>query len=143
MKIRRDIARPMRWGPIGRPAIVSPSESVDTTLAVSFLAMEQAALQMVRERGGQLELLGSCPVDDVLRRDERLRAIPDPTGLFLNSLLVPARRRPGDPLEVRFAHRSFQEFFLAKALARRPPPGNISGVPVEVQAWVDEIAEES
>jgi hypothetical protein len=89
-KIMRDILRPMRWGNIGREAIISESESSDTTLRLSFRAMMKAAYKMTQIVGNSLELLSDCQIDDVISTDEQLKNISDPTGLFLNSLLMPS-----------------------------------------------------
>jgi len=72
-----------------------------------------AAQQMTNVNGVDVELLPDCSIDDVLISDEKLRGIVDPTGLFLNSLLVPVLTRSHQSLRIRFAHRTYQEFFLA------------------------------
>jgi hypothetical protein len=114
MKIARDVVNPMKWGSLGRAPIVGNTESVDATIRLSFQAMMLAAFHMTARRDKVLELLPSCPVDDILLSNERLKGITDPTGLFLNSLLIPiSPSLTYEPLRIRFAHRAYQEFFLA------------------------------
>jgi hypothetical protein len=56
-----------------------------------------------------------------LLSNERLKGITDPTGLFLNSLLIPVSPSLAyEPLRIRFAHRAYQEFFLALYLREHP-----------------------
>lgn len=113
-KIMRDILRPMRWGNIGRDAIISESESSDTTLRLSFRAMMKAAYKMTQIVGNSLELLPDCTINDVISSDDQLKNINDPTGLFLNSLLMPIQNTlPHSQVRIRFAHRAYQEFFLS------------------------------
>jgi hypothetical protein len=114
LKIRRDILNPRKFGGAGRVSIVPTAEETDTTMRLAFKAMKIAAYQMtaVSERHHCLELLPSCDIEDVLLADERLKMVLDPTGLFLHSLLIPTRSTP-ERLEIAFAHRTYQEFFLA------------------------------
>jgi len=133
MKIARDTVNPMRWSSLGRAPIVGRTESVDATIRLSFLAMMLAAFQMTQQNGDVLELLPSCPIDDVLRASERLIGITDPTGLFLNSLLLPVSPSPTyEPLRIRFAHRAYQEFFLALYLREHPNMNGSIKVPDSV-----------
>jgi hypothetical protein len=120
-KVRRDICRPMIWGTLGRSPITSQFESLDATLRLAFLAMMLAAYRMTESRDNMIELLPSCPLDEFLLSDERLKGIADPTGLFLNSLLVPVfSRLLHEAPRLRFAHRAYQEFFLALFLRNHP-----------------------
>lgn len=121
MKLARDVVNPMKWGSLGRAPIVGNTESVDATIRLSFQAMMLAAFHMTARKDNVLELLPSCPIDDILLSNERLKGITDPTGLFLNSLLIPVS--PSlvyEPLRIRFAHRAYQEFFLALYLREHP-----------------------
>lgn len=112
-KIRRDVTRPMSWGDFGRQPIISETESPEQTLQLSFRAMMLASQQMTSIRGKEIELLSECAIDNVLKSDVSLMNVSDPTGLLLNSLLVPIKSRPHDLLRICFAHRAFQEFFFA------------------------------
>jgi hypothetical protein len=113
MKIRRDVCRPMIWGNMGRQPIISETETLDETLRTAFRAMMLAAHQMTNLNGDDIELLPDCYLDNVLLSDEKLRGVVDPTGLFLNSLLVPIIARSHELIRIQFAHRTYQEFFLA------------------------------
>ena len=113
MKIHRDVCRPMIWGSVGRQPILSETEPLDETLRLAFRAMMLAAQQMTNVSGDDVELLPDCSIANVLLSDEKLKGIVDPTGLFLNSLLVPVLARSHESLRIRFAHRTYQEFFLA------------------------------
>jgi hypothetical protein len=135
MKIARDVVNPMKWGRLGRAPIVGNTETVDATIRLSFEAMMLAAVQMTGRNDKVLELLPSCPIDDVLLSNERLKGVTDPTGLFLNSLLIPASPSlPHEPIRIRFSHRAYQEFFLALYLKEHPE--TIKGIEIP-----DSIAE--
>jgi hypothetical protein len=121
VKIARDVVNPTKWGSLGRAPIVGNTESVDATIRLSFQVMMLAAFHMTARSDNLLELLPSCTIDDVLLSNERLKGITDPTGLFLNSLLVPiSPSLTYEPLRIRFAHRAYQEFFLALYLRNHP-----------------------
>lgn len=121
MKIARDVVNPTKWGAPGRAPIVGNTESVDATIRLSFQAMMLAACNMTKRRDNLLELLPSCSLDEVLMSNERLKGITDPTGLFLNSLLIPiSPSLTFEPLRIRFAHRAYQEFFLALYIRNHP-----------------------
>ena len=140
MKIVRDVTAPTMRGGAGRISIAAGSDGVDATVELAFLAMRWAAFRMTQVNEGTLELLASCSVDDVLSAHPRLQAITDPTGLVLNSLLVPVSpRKAGDSLGVRFAHRAFQEFFLADILWRHPDLRPAATLPSDIEAWMLEF----
>jgi hypothetical protein len=67
---------------------------------------------------------------------------PDsPTSLMLNSLLIPTSdRSPDGTQRMRFAHRIFQEFFLARAIADDPTLFADATLPASITEWIDEIA---
>ncbi|HJQ34994.1 MAG TPA: hypothetical protein VJ866_22785 [Pyrinomonadaceae bacterium] len=143
LKILRDILNPLNLGGEGRQPIVENADGTEATVRLAFRAMKAAALEMTTRpaRGNSLELLPSCDVEDVLLSDRRLEAVLDPTGLFLHSLLVPVRSTP-ERLEIGFAHRAYQEFFLA--LCIRDDPGRFSGVdlPTGVRDFMNDIRAE-
>jgi hypothetical protein len=114
LKIRRDVLNPTSFGGAGRAPIIPNAEGSETMIRLAFKAMKLAAYKMttLSEQNNTLELLSSCEVDEVLLSDERLKAIIDPAGLFLHSLLIPSRSN-AEKLEIGFAHRTYQEFFLA------------------------------
>lgn len=121
LKILRDIDAPMKWGNISREPIISNNESPDTTVQLSFYAMKIASSKMVKIINNVLELEPYCTLDEYLLSNPRLSSIQDPTGLFLNSLLVPVPQKSvPDSIKIRFAHRAYQEFFLALYIMENP-----------------------
>jgi hypothetical protein len=142
-KIARDVANPMRWGSVGRAPIANDRESLDSTIRLAFRAMTLAAFRMTEIQQGALELLPSCQLDDLLISDEQLSIISDPTGLFLNSLLVPNSPTPAyKPREIRFAHRTFQEFFLALYLSQHPDSAKDINLPDSISELLADVATE-
>jgi hypothetical protein len=142
-KVTRDIRHPAALGS-SRTPIAGSEESIGTTLELAYDAMERAAAAMFAWDEGQM--LPTCTVASILRgADPRLAAVIEPTGLFLNSLLLPVspRSSPGVSLSVRFAHRAFQEFFLARFVIRHPDaiPGGVE-LPQAVRKWVRDILDE-
>lgn len=117
LKVARDVGESQRWGTSGRPAIANETAVLDT-IALSFEAMEVAARLMTEVHGDRLVLLPLCELRRVVECLPPLAGSADPTGLLLNSLLVPVETRLAEPRRVRFSHRLFQEYFLARHLAR-------------------------
>jgi hypothetical protein len=143
LKIRRDVLNPIRFGGEGRIPILPNAEETQTTIRLAFKAMKIAAYKMAlrSEQDNSLELLSSCDIEDVLLSDERLKAVLDPTGLFLHSLLIPTRVTP-EKLEIGFAHRTYQEFFLALYIRDNPQQfGNIN-LPKAVEDQLNSIKDE-
>jgi hypothetical protein len=144
MKITRDLTNPGLVGGIGRLPITSDDEGLTATLALAYKAMEAAALAMTTIDAGNVELTPSCTLSQLqtAAADKRLDVITDPTGLVLNSLLTPvANWHHTTELALQFAHRAFQEYFLARALVRRSTA--ITGtLPAEIQQWIDALAKE-
>jgi hypothetical protein len=141
MKIARDVANPMRWGSIGRAPITNEFESAGATIRLAFRAMMIAANQMTNVEKDALELLPSCPLDEVLVSDEHLKRVSDPTGLFLNSLLIPVSSgMVHKPLEIRFAHRAYQEFFLALYLSEHPDYAKGLTLPDSIKELLSDLA---
>lgn len=142
VKILRDVNEPIRAGGEGRAAIASGAESSETTVELAWEAMVAAAGAMVQEYAGELELTAECELESALASRPRLAAVTEPLGLFLNSLLLPAPYPRGTPPRVRFAHRTFQEFFLAWHLLLRPQSHAGLRPPASVAAWVEDIEQE-
>lgn len=143
-KIQRDIDNPTQFGGLRIPVITeSKYESLETTLELSFLAMKQAAALMVEEKEGCLELNETCSLDELLASHLRLQKIDDPTGLVLNSLLVPLEGRVGKPRSVRFGHRTYQEYFLALFLRDKADYFERAKIPEAVELWAKAIEMES
>lgn len=143
MKISRDISRPRQFGGDGRLNVVSESESADVTLRLSLRAMMYSAAAMTTIENGVLDLLPECKIDDVLTRDRTLKDLHDPTGLFLNSLLLPVPSRlPHQSLSIRFAHRMYQEFFLALYYSEHQAECRNVQLPPSVFEMLDDLQRE-
>jgi hypothetical protein len=67
--------------------------------------------------------------------------ILDPTGLFLHSLLIPNQYTP-ENLEIEFAHRPYQEFFLALFIRDNPTSFEGLQIPESVQKHLENITAE-
>lgn len=98
--------------------------------------MTIAARKMTRVYDGRIELWPSCDIEDILIEDRRLFRVDDPLGLFLNSLIVPAGTPRIGKQEVRFAHRAFQEYFLARDIANHPIHYKDIEIPLSVTEWL-------
>jgi len=143
LKISRDISRPRQFGGQGRPPILFEFESADVTLRLSFRAMMLAAATMTTLQNGTIELLSSCKLTDVLLRDPELKQVHDPTGLFLNSLLSPLpMQMVHQDIIIRFAHRTYQEFFLALYYAEYPDQFNYTTLPKSIVEMLNNIKKE-
>lgn len=138
LKVARDAGESQRWGTSGRLGIANET-AVRDTIALSFEAMEVAARLMTEVHGGRLVLLPLCDLRGVVERLPPLAGSADPTGLLLNSLLVPVETRLAEPQRVRFSHRLFQEYFLARHLARQPDELRGVGLPSETESFLREM----
>jgi hypothetical protein len=141
IKIERDVNAPLVWGGPGRRHLISPDESVDTVVEMSFVAMEEAARNMVEIADGQVELTPSCTFEALRTAAPRLVDIlTEPTPLFLHSLLIPTPHSPRGERRVQFTHRVFQEFFLARWASRHENiiRGELPPAVVELQKQIDE-----
>lgn len=144
-KIARDVDEPLLTGGTGRTRI---SESVDgkaETIRFSFEAMMAAAAAMTTTDDGELELLAECRFDQILNVSARMgRSLESVSALVLNSLLIPVpRRAPSDPQKVKFAHRVYQEFFLARFVLENPAFFGSVQLPESIEKWSSEIMEEA
>lgn len=133
-KILRDIGNPQRFGGLRAP--IAAEADAQTTVELAFLAMKHAAALMTRVAGGVLEVLPSCRFDALASAHPRLGAMSEPTGVVLNSLLVPVRVPAGEASRVGFAHRLFQEFFLGLAISDGVLGVEVLTVPEAVSEWV-------
>lgn len=142
LKIKRDIERPVLFG--GRRLEILPGiDGLDAALELGFSAMQTAAREMTLVDGDKMELQASCSLNAVLDREPRLRQLGDGLSLFLSSLLVPAApHRPTTPLDIRFAHRAYQEFFLARYLVRHPDERQGLAIPPAITAWIEQLERE-
>jgi len=136
-KIERDVFMPIIAGG-KRVEIAEGVLSIQSTIEISFHAMECAAALMTRVVNGELELLPTCSFRALIESSDRLRGIADVMQLVLNSVLVPRTHDDFDDPGVAFCHRAFQEFFLSRALRRRT---EFLGVrtPHELTSWLSEL----
>ena len=142
-KIARDITAPAGPGREGRVPIAPDVGSVGATIDLAYRAMMRAALAMTERLGEVVDLLPTCTFESMIEGDPKMEASADAVGLALNSLLLPTEpRRPGQALNMRFAHRAFQEFFLAMALVMDPDALADVTLPEEVESWVTAVESE-
>jgi hypothetical protein len=95
---------------------------------------------MTRVYKNSLELTADCYLNELRDRTPRLRKIIEPTGLILHSLLQPTSSPAiHKPRRIRFAHRAFQEFFLAHFLAQNQDQYRGLALPKAVVEWLHEI----
>jgi hypothetical protein len=134
LKIVRDVTRPTQFG--GQRVPITDERSLDDTIDLAFEAMSWAARCMTRVSDGQVQMLPTCSVTEVLALPA-LNGRGNVEGLLLNSLLVPVgSRRPPEPLQLRFAHRAYQEYFLARFICREPNTFAVA-LPPDVEDWLD------
>lgn len=137
-KVRRDVLAPRAVGGAGRAAVVEADEETETVVETCWTAMTAAAAAMTLTHEGSMVLLPDCAMDQVLQQLPYLRR--EPLGLILHSLLQPvAQHDRSGPLRVQFAHRSFQEFFLAQSLVPRLDVLRGVAIPEAIEAWIREI----
>jgi len=125
-KITRDVELPKARGG-GRLPIRKGVTEAAATIDLAMRAMTEAAVCMTMIRNGAVELLPDCTFDAV--RDAMGGDAPDSAeALVLNSLLITTA--DAEP-RLRFAHRVFQEFFVAEAAPRFAG----ARLPDEVEEW--------
>jgi len=134
-KIRRDLRVP-------RPHLVFAGEPGEEVLETAWEAMLHAAASMTREREGELEILPDCLFERVRQATPRLEKMADVLALSLQSLLQLSNERTGAQRpRVAFAHRAFQEFFLAWFLAEGFLDRNWL-LADSVQEWIGDLRRE-
>jgi hypothetical protein len=147
IKIRRDWENPRRLAE-GRIPIAPGIEDVDENMHLSFRAMEAAAFAMLQPLAQgtsspaqpRMDLFPSCRFESLAHIDPLL-SIMTSQGLTLNSLLLPTGQRRGTTgLNLKFAHRAFQELFLARFLLRRPNAVAKELLPSDILRWMGEVA---
>ena len=137
LKVIRDVAAPARAG--GQRLPIADESALDDTVELALEVMASAAHHMTSVADGRLELLPDCDFSDVLA-SQRLRNA-QLEGVVLNSLLVPTGpRRAPTPARLRFAHRAFQEFFLAQFIRANPQTFADVVVPDDVAEWLSDAA---
>lgn len=135
-KIRRDLR-------VERPHLRFEGEPTEDVLETAWEAMLWAASSMTQlDEEGKLEILAEYSFDRLCEATPRLEKMVDVLALSLQSLLVPSRDRTGDRLpRVTFAHRAFQEFFLAWFLAENHRDRDWP-LPDSVQVWIADLRRE-
>ncbi|MEV1073752.1 NACHT domain-containing protein [Micromonospora parva] len=141
-KVLRDWQHPQHVGDVDRPPISGDmAEDLQSTLELAFRLMSLAArLMTMLTLEGQLVLLPTTTLDRLGRQASELKSEIRPAPLFVQSVLVPVDNdRPGRPTEVMFAHRAFQEYFLARSLWLDPDPGVEELLDSDVREWIDRM----
>lgn len=138
-KIRRDIEAPTKFGGMRIP-ISSENAGSDEIVSVAYKAMEIAACEMVQVCGKCVELKPTCELGAVVRRLGECGVHVEASGIILNTLLLPVSSRlPGQDLTVRFAHRTFQEYFLARCIVKKQIDLSEDNIPKDVIEWLEAI----
>lgn len=136
LKVIRDVEAPARTGGERIPITAGTLDS-DETVRQSFASMRAAARCMTEAAGDELRLRPDCTFEEI-ESHMGPRAPQSALALTLNSLLVTTGPPRDDGVtRLRFAHRLFQEFFLAKDLAASGS-ANLR-LPEEVQNWLLEM----
>lgn len=134
-KICRDLS-------VARPHLVFDGEPTEEVLETAWEAMLHAAASMTQEHKGELDLLPDCSFERVRQATPRLAKMVDVLALSLQSLLLLSNQRTGvQAPRVSFAHRAFQEFFLAWFLAE----GYLDRqwvLPSSVGEWIEDLRRE-
>lgn len=139
-KLFRDWYSPTQMGGEGRAPIISRDAGVDDDIRTARRIMLVAARMMITQSDSDPELTGDVSVDELRTNVDPPDAEFDVTALSLNSLLVPiGDPSPGRPLRLMFAHRAFQEFFLAESFLRFPDPTSEAHLPDAVLKWLQEM----
>jgi hypothetical protein len=131
MKIRRDLVMPRTHGGPSREGISSSIKTPDLIRHYSVRCMKTAARLMTSVENGHLVLLPNCEFDQISLLE--LRGHEDMTGLVLNSLLMPDTMV--SQRTVRFAHRAFQEYFLASCIKEQNLFTSII-LPEQIEIWL-------
>ena len=134
-KILRDIGNPKQFGG-QRVPIASQDESAQSTVELAFIAMRNAAALMTQIDENLVEMVPSCTLAKLLESHSRLRQIADPTGIVLNSLLISIPTELGEEKRISFAHRTFQEYFLAQAIFKHYADFGQAKLPDSIQEWI-------
>lgn len=125
-----------------RPTLRRPEESTEDIVETVWEAMLYAAASMTEDFEGTVELTEACGFDRLRTASQRLAEIGDALALYLQSLLIPVEERTvGRPARVAFAHRAFQEFFLAWHVGERGLD-DVLNLPEPVQAWISDLRQE-
>lgn len=139
-KILRDLGNPKQFG--GRRIPILSEQNDRTTIEIAFIAMTNAAALMTRVEKGAIDLLPFCRLDRLSTSHPRLNNISDSLGVTLNSLLIPISTSLGEASQIGFAHRSFQEYFLARAINEKVIDVDEGIFSLAVQEWLKDLRSE-
>jgi hypothetical protein len=142
LKIRRDVRNPLRAGG-DRPSLLRTTDLGEGEIVrLSFLAMKIAASKMVLVSEDRVDLLPTCSAEDIRKADPRFATHLDEISLFLHSLLE-TESSSAESLQIRFSHRTYQEFFLALYLRDNPDAFEKREIPEPVCNQLKDIVAEA
>lgn len=96
---------------------LSVSEDINKTFGIIFAILSKVAAKMVIGIDKSNSMILSSYIEE--KTVEKILAesgIPKTVELMLHSVLVPFGVRTNDNISLKFAHKSFQEFFLARSI---------------------------
>jgi hypothetical protein len=135
LKIIRDVEQPARTGGERMPITAGVTDA-EETVRRSFAAMRTAARLMTTVVDGELRLKPDCTFDEI-ESSLGMRAPQSALSLSLNSLLVPTGPpRDDGVVDLRFAHRLFQEFFLASEISADRSSFRDLRLPDAIEDWL-------
>ena len=140
--IRAKLYRDSQAGHKGHPSrggILAIDEPVQVTMRLSMIAMRTAANLMFST---DYVLQPTCTLSELKLAAIELAPLTDPSGLFLNSLLMPIDEDNilDTSQSFRFSHFSFQEFLTAYNLLESSMT-DLARVPASVRQWMNAIGE--
>ncbi len=141
MKLRRDVIAPLSHSGPGRSGITAGAQAADVVRTIAMQSMKAAAVLMTKSVEHSVELLPQCNFDALSREVPALAHEADMAGLVLNSLLTPTRKH-GAVVAVQFAHRAFQEYFLARTMLEDDALRGVT-LPDEVTLWLERLRVET
>jgi len=143
-KIRRDLNAPLLAGGGGRLQLSRDIEGEDDLVERAWRIMLQAASLMSMIVDGRLELNNSSPIDEIIAGVVKPGESFSRIGLCLNTILLPLRRESvTNPLRIRFAHRAFHEYLLARSIVLDPSRTDNVELSDEVARWTRLISSEA
>lgn len=143
LKIKRDFRIPILAGGEGRTSILHNRQpnNEDEVMRLSFKIMKIAAAKMTLIQNNHLELLPFCDIEEIKAESPDLAFSLDAVGLFLHSLLE-QEKSTAEKQTVKFAHRTYQEFFLALFIRDNPNQFKNVGLPEVIQTQLAELESE-
>jgi len=140
-KVARDIEAPIATGGRGRVPLASRQLGLEESVKMSMMLMRKAARCMSYIENEEMLQRGWCRLDDVRRSTPELGDLGSDLGVLLNSLLQEAEDSALRGLSVRFAHRMFEDFFLAWDLLLDCRSSVGFRVPKDVAEWCTAMQE--